>query len=470
MADREHQIGSVAELAVASAALAVNGFWEAALRLPEPEDFADETLAALWTGILEARKRGSVTKLSVGRELREMGWDDAATFRALGRVQAAYATLPEALSAVEEILIRRLRRQAQQVCRETLQELDTAGDVEAVVQRHERRIIDVASRADGADGWVSGEDVNEEHLERVETGIKTLDRVNGGLPSGVLTIIAARPGMGKSALATTLLVNVAKRGLGAGCNSLEMPTSDLLNRAAAGEAYDERLREDRGPDDAANPYYSDYERRMLSAHMLERFETAKARIRKLPIQWDDKQGRTIGQIRMGGRRLKTKFGHDAIDLRLLIIDHIGHIRPERQRDSRHLELGEISGELMAMAKELRIPVVALAQLNRGVEGRTDKRPMIQDLRESGRLEEDAHTIMMLYRQAYYDDQARERGEEVDEAEAEVSRNTLEINTVKSRGGQMKRVRVFCEIGANAIMDLDKANAHLLRARQEDMFA
>lgn len=468
----EQASGATAELAeatIAAAAILVPSFWEATLRLPEPDDFDDPDIAQLWTAILEARQRGPVSKTAVRRELRELGWNEASPFQALEKAQAAYVSLAEGLAAVELILARRLQRQATSVCRETLKELETAVDVEDVVRRHEIRIVDVASRADGASAWKRGDEVKTERVSRLETGFETFDRVNGGLPSSVLTILAGRPGMGKSAFVAALLRNVAKRGLGAACNSLEMPADDYLNRLAAAEAYDSRLREPDEIEGSSNPYYSDYDKRVLHGEMLERFETAKARISKLPIYWDDTQGRTLAQIRMGGRRIKTALGRDAIDLKLLVVDHIGHIEGGGRQNNRHLELGDFSKGLMQLAKELQIPVVALAQLNREVEKRPDKRPMIQDLRESGRLEEDAHTILMLYRQAYYDDLASQRGEKIDEDEAAAQRHVLEVNTVKSRGGVLKRVKLFCEIGSNAILDFHKANAHLVRPIQGEMY-
>lgn len=461
-----------AEATVCAAALFVAGFFEAILRLPEPEDFDDVKLGELWTAILDARERGPVTRLAVQRALIELQWDEKAAFAAVARADASYLTLPEAERAVEELLTRRLRRRAARICGETLKELESAVDVEAVVQRHERAIIDVASRADGADGWMKSEDIREEHLDRIETGIEPFDRVNGGLASGVLTIIAARPGMGKTALAVALMRNMAKRHLGVGCNSLEMPALDLWHRMAAAEAYDTRQFD---PDDLHggwNPTYSDYERRMLHGETLERFESAKAAIKRLPIRWDDKQGRTIGQIRMGGRRLKTAFGREAIDLRLLVVDHLGKIHAEGRHTNRNTELGEISDGLMQLAAELRIPVVALCQLSRDVEKRPDKRPQISDLRESGRLEEDAHTVILLYRQAYYDALARERDEDLpDEAAADRQKYDLEINTVKFRGGTQRRVTVFCDIARNVVLDPIFARGHLARSgrKQEDMF-
>jgi replicative DNA helicase len=330
------------------------------------------------------------------------------------------------------------------------------------VQRHERAIIDLASQSDGADDFKRGGDVKEEAFDRVETGIREFDEVAGGLPCGTLTYLAGRPGMGKTALAVTLLRNVAKRGHASAINSLEMPSTSLINRAAAAEAYDERLE--------GNLQYSDYERRILHGEAQERFEAAKARIKRLPIWWDDKEGRSAPQIRMGGRRLKTATRRDGFDLRLLVIDHIGHIAGHTNKDSRAAELGDISKELLATSKELKIPVVVLAQLNRELEKRPDKRPNVWDLRESGRLEEDGHTVLLLYRQEHYDNMARQRGEEVDEEKALEHKNIVEIDFAKNRGGILKRIRLFCDIGSNAIMDRSVGFATKMRPIQEGLFS
>lgn len=462
-------MADVAEATITAAAILLPTFWESALRLPEPEDFDDTRLAALWTAELEAHQRGPVTKVSVSRELKAMGWDDVETFNALKRAQSAYLTLPEALSAIDLLLQRRLRRRAESVLRDALKDIATTSDIQVVVHRCEIALADVAGEADGGNGAVRGEDIVEENLERVETGFAEFDRVSGGLPSAALTLIPARTGMGKTAFITALMRNVAKRGEGAALDELEMANAQVLNRMASAEAYEPcRPAESR----RLNPWYSDYEAQMLEGEMRERFERAKAICKKYPIWWNDRQGRTISQLRLGGRRTRLNAERAGFDLRLIVVDHIGKIYPDRDRDSRHLELGEISNGLMEMAAELKLPVVALAQLNRSVESRPDKRPMISDIRESGRLEEDAHTIVTLYRQAYYDDQARERGDkDIDEDEAAKNRFILEANFVKNRGGPLRRVKLFCDIGANAILDRSVGFQHVPRpANQEELFA
>lgn len=462
------QFAEIAEAIIPAAAMLLPDFWESALRLPEPEDFDDTNLAALWTAVLEAHRRGPITKMAVARELRDMGWSDRDSFAALERARTAYLTIPEALACIDLILQRRLRRRAERVLGDALKDLRTAHDVQAVVHRAEISLADVAGEDDGAGGAVRGTEVTTERLERLETGMKDIDRVSGGLASSVLTLVAARTGMGKSAFMATLLLNVSRRGLGALCDELEMPSIDLINRCSSAQAYRTcRPAESR----RENPFYSDYEAGLLQGEMRERFETAREVVRQLPIWWNDRQGRTSSQIRLGARRVRLSAEREGVDLRLIVVDHLGKIYPDKSRDSRHIELGEISNSLMEMAAELKLPVVALAQLNRSVESRQDKRPMISDLRESGRLEEDAHTILTLYRQAYYDDAARERGEDVDADKAAKERFILEANFVKNRGGPLRRVKLFCDIGANAILDRAVGFEHVNRApHEEGLFA
>jgi replicative DNA helicase len=379
-----------------------------------------------------------------------MGWMETACFDALRGLDSAYLPLPEALQAVEFLLARRLRRQAATLCTETATELATTADVQAVVQRHEKAVADLARHHDGVgDGWTMGEDIQEETVPRIETGLKDWDRVTGGLPVGVVTILAARPGMGKTALACRLAEGIAVQGHGAGFVSLEMPKLDLLHRMASSMAYRP------GPDVSGrtdNPYYADYENNRMGGNQLHRFQTGKARARQLPIAWDDTGGLTVERIRLGARRLKAKFAREGRELKLLIVDHLGHIKSDGKRDSRNLELGDMTQAFVALAKELQIAVVVLCQVNRDVEKRPDKRPTIPDLRESGRIEEDAHTILFLYRPAYYDEEAAEKGQDVDDQRVHDERFTLELHVAKNRGGPRKRIKLFCEIGANAIFD------------------
>ena len=215
----------------------------------------------------------------------------------------------------------------------------------------------------------------------VRTGLSDLDRLIGGLLPGDLEILAARPGMGKTACALGIALAVARSGSPVTFFSLEQPGSQLAQRLLASQAGVPVSRQQRGQLDDSEW------RRLLDE------ETA---LGQLPIEIDETGAITIGQICARARRAKRRHG-----IGLIVIDHLQLVRAERHHEARRLDLDEISGALKALAKELAIPVLALSQLNRGVEMRDDKRPVLADLRESGGLEQDADRVMFLYREEYY---------------------------------------------------------------------
>lgn len=444
--DSNPQLSTLVEATIPAAALLVKGFFEAGERLPEPDDFDSVDLGALWEAIIVVHTRKlPVTKINVQRQLREDGWDEVKAFKAMEAAQTAYVTLPEALAACRDMLDRRLRRQAMRVCKEALNELATVHDVQELVSRTEKQMSDLASQSDEADNWVRMADVKEDKTERLPTLIDDLDRVNNGLPLGELTIGAGRTGMGKSAFAATVMLNVATQGHGVAAFSLEMRSSALLHRMAAAQAYAHgRLSSGRSP----NPFYDEYERGVMPSHELERFVAGREQVKRLPMLIDDRRGRTLNQIRLGARRARMLFAREGKELKLLVVDHIGKVVPDRYSGNRHLDLGDITEGLATIGQELNCAVFALSQISRAVEGREDKRPMLHDLRESGRIEEDAHTILLFYRPGYYYERAKEQGD------ADVSprdRFSFEVDIAKNRGGVIKRVPLFGEIGANAIL-------------------
>jgi replicative DNA helicase len=452
-AEPNPEISALAEVTVPAAALMVPGYFEALERVPEPDDFDDADLAALWTGILEAHRRGPLSKAAVARQLREMGFEEARCFAALARVQVSFVTMAEALEAARILLDRRLRRQATVLCLETAKTLATAADVQGAVQRHEKAVGELAAHHDGGDGWQSGADVHDEAKERLETGWDDFDRVSGGLPVADLTIVAGRPGMGKTAFAVQLALNVARAGYGVGFLSLEMTTSDLLMRGACAAAYQSG---DWASGRTDNPYYDHAERGFLQGDQLRRYTAGMAEMRGLPIMWNDRRGLDIDRIRLGARRLKATFERKGIELKLLLVDHLGKIETTGgRRDNRHQDLTQITNVLNVVSADIDASVVALAQLSRKVEEREDKRPILPDLRESGSLEENAHSVVFLYRPAYYDEEARERGAAFDEDRAAREAHHLEAHLAKNRGGERRRVILRTDIGCNAILDKSK---------------
>ena len=225
-------------------------------------------------------------------------------------------------------------------------------------------------------------------ISGLSTGFVDLDKAMTGLHPGNLVVLAGRPAMGKTTLGVNIAENVALQGGTALVFSLEMPGDDLAERsiARAGGINTMALREGRLTED-------DYER--LSAAL------GKLNGTKLVID-DDPATATVSQMRRKALRIKRERG-----LPLVVIDYLQLMRGDG--GNRNEEIGGITRGLKLLAKELRIPIVLLSQLNRGVEERTDKRPMMSDLRESGAIEQDADVILMAYRDDYYNPNSTFKG-------------------------------------------------------------
>lgn len=246
--------------------------------------------------------------------------------------------------------------------------------------------VDVANNAYKREGGLAG----------VATGLIDMDKKLGGLHKSDLLILAGRPSMGKTSLATNIAYNIAKSyrrgtlsdgtegtvdGGIVGFYSLEMSAEQLAARilSEAAEVPSEQIR--RG--DMTEPEF-------------RRFVEAAKSLESCPLYIDDTAALPISQLSARARRLKRTHGLD-----LLIVDYLQLVRPASAKDSRVNEVSEITQGLKAIAKELDIPVIALSQLSRQVENRDDKRPQLSDLRESGSIEQDADVVMFVYREEYY---------------------------------------------------------------------
>jgi replicative DNA helicase len=215
----------------------------------------------------------------------------------------------------------------------------------------------------------------------VSTGISELDHIIGGLAPSDLCIIGGRPSMGKTALAITIGVNAASAGHKTLVLSLEMSADQLVYRILAGETGIPTDRMQRG-----------------DVHPLdiERLMEAQRKLGIWPLSIEDKGGLKIGEVRAIAEQKKRAGGLD-----LIVVDYLQLIYPDRNRESRVVDVTEVSAGLKTMAKALNVPVVALAQLSRGVEGRDDKKPQLSDLRDSGAIEQDADQVLFVYRDEYY---------------------------------------------------------------------
>ncbi len=277
----------------------------------------------------------------------------------------------------------------------------TAADV---VDEAERRVFEIAERGSrGRQGFKSLKDILPETVDRIDTlhqsdgsitGISTgyakFDEMTAGLQPGDLVIIAGRPSMGK----TTFAVNIAENAaigsrVPTAIFSMEMPASQLAFRmiSSLGRVDQTHLRTGNFPDEDWS-----------------RINTAVQLMSDAPIFIDDTAGLAPTEIRARARRLQREHG-----LGLIVVDYLQLMQVPGNMENRATEISEISRSLKALAKELALPVIALSQLNRSVEQRTDKRPVMSDLRESGAIEQDADMIIFIYREEVYNPDTPRKG-------------------------------------------------------------
>ena len=297
----------------------------------------------------------------------------------------------------EKALLRRLIEQATHIIRDANEQGER--EVSEILDQAEARIFQVAETQNRS-GFVWIKEIlwqTFEHIERLQdsasgitgvpTGFTDLDRMTTGLQKGDLCIIAARPSMGKTAFALNVAATAAiQHQHPVGIFSLEMSSSQLVQRLLCAE----------GRIDAQN-----LRRGRLSPEEHERLGTAAGHLNTAPIWIDDQPGSNVLEIRAKARRMQSDLRADGKDLGMIVIDYMQLMSGAGSSESRVQEVSQISRGLKMLARELEVPVIALSQLSRGPEQRTDKRPMLSDLRDSGSIEQDADVVMFLFRPEYY---------------------------------------------------------------------
>jgi replicative DNA helicase len=224
----------------------------------------------------------------------------------------------------------------------------------------------------------------------VPTSFSDLDRMCTGLQPSDLIILAGRPGMGKTALGLGIGYSAAlKQNIPVAVFSMEMSREQLVQRILCAEAKVDQHRLRTGD---------------LAEEDWRKLHETKDKIANIPIFIDDTPGITVRQVRAKARQLKAEKG-----LGLIVIDYLQLMQASKKVENRQQEISEISRSLKGLAKELNVPVLALAQLSRSVEQRDKKRPIMSDLRESGSLEQDADLVMFIYRDEYYNRDSEKKG-------------------------------------------------------------
>ena len=276
---------------------------------------------------------------------------------------------------------------------------------------------------------------NEEGIVGVPTGLRDLDDRLGGLHNSDLIIIAGRPSMGKTALATNIAFNAAEKLQKSGKKSsiaffsLEMSSEQLSTRILAEQS---RIKS------------NDIRRGKISDEQFDKFIETSKNISELPLYIDETPAISIAAMSNRARRIKRLFGLD-----LIVVDYIQLMTGSlNNRDGRVQEISQITQGLKAIAKELRIPVIALSQLSRQVEQRDNHKPLLSDLRESGSIEQDADVVMFVYREAYYLENKEPQAATVEHAEWQAKMSEIahlaEIIIAKQRHGPTGKITVEFE--------------------------
>ena len=275
----------------------------------------------------------------------------------------------------------------------------------------------------------------------IPTGSRDVSRLLGGWRPTQMAVIGGRPGMGKTAAATSLSLRTAMAGNGVLFFSLEMSAARLTKRCVSDLVW---RRDDPVP-------YDSMGRGVLSEQQLKRVLAEEHQLRRLPFLIDDRPGLSVAMMRQKARLAERRLALMGVRLDLIVVDYLGLVRaPVQYQGNRTLETGENIRALHDMAKELSCAILVLVQLNRAVENRgiNDRRPNMADLRDSGEIEQDADVVLFAYRHHYY--LARDPSA-TPEALAECE-HVLELNIAKNRDGPTGTVTLFCDMASNVVRD------------------
>jgi replicative DNA helicase len=406
-----------AEQSVLGAILLDNHALNRALELLSPDDFYKEAHRRIFQAILDLYERNEaidlVTLTETLRRRNDLeGVGGSAYLTELVNAVPTAANISHHAKIVhEKSLVRQLIRTTTEIATRGYESTER---IEELLDYAEQRIFGIADAKMQPTFHHVREVVKEsfelierryeqkENVTGVPTGFAELDDLTAGLHPGDLIIIAGRPGMGKTALALNIAQHAAiDKHKPVAVFSLEMAREQLVIRMLCAEARVD-----------AHKLRSGY----LGAADWPKLTAAAGRIADAPIFIDDTAALTVLELRAKARRLKRDQG-----LQMVIVDYLQLMRGRGEADTREQEISEISRSLKALAKEMRVPVIALSQLSRAVESRTERRPQLSDLRESGAIEQDADLVMFVYRPEVY-------------GQTDENRNMAKIIVSKQRNG------------------------------------
>ena len=361
---------------------------------------------------------------------------------------------------IHEMYLRReLIQISDQLSADTLNANSQEQNAENIIESTEKSLFDLAERGSFSQSFLKFNQALDQTIEMatlamqsdqgivgVPTGLTDLDEKLGGLHKSDLVILAGRPSMGKTALATNIAYNAAQNLLkkqeksSIAFFSLEMSSEQLSTRILSEQA---KIKSD------------DIRRGKVTEEEINRYIETSRNIYNLPLYIDETPAITIATLSNRARRIKRLFG-----LSLIVVDYIQLMRSSsKNNDNRVQEISEITQGLKALAKELSVPVLALSQLSRAVEQRDDKQPQLADLRESGSIEQDADVVMFVYREAYYLERKQPKLGSIEHAEWQSKMNDVnglaDIILGKQRHGPTGTIKVEFEGIYTKFKDLTK---------------
>jgi replicative DNA helicase len=472
-----------AEQALLGALLSNNKAYERVSEYLAPDHFADPVNGRIYAAIQRRIEAGQLADaVTLRAEFQNSGLlDEVGGAAYLGQLVSAMVGIINAGEYGRVIHDAWLRRQLIDVGENVVNrafgaepELDARQQLEAA----EQHLFDLAKDNGAEGGFVAFERALATAVEHAATafsnpggvsglssGLRDLDKRTGGLHKSDLVILAGRPGMGKTALATKIAFGAARSILrkarednpnamprgGVAIFSLEMSCDQLATRLLSEEA---RISGDR------------IRRGDIMQRDFDKFVEVSRELQALPLFIDDTPAITISALRTRCRRLQRTRGLD-----LIVVDYLQLMRPAAgtRPESRVLEISMITQGLKAIAKELAVPVIALSQLSRQVESREDKRPQLSDLRESGSIEQDADMVMFIYRDEYYLAQRQPKEMGFDNSEKfsmalekwqkdmEEAHNKAELILAKQRHGPTGTIKLFFEAEFTRFGDLDQTH-------------
>lgn len=399
-----------AERAVIGAALSANYMIDDLAEIVRPEDFYQPRHEAAWAAILDVHNRGDrPDPLIVAREIGKTA-DTAYLFETTTvDVIPVPAQAPHYAELVRDAAIARRILEAANNIRVKVDEAETAeGAAEDARRLIDEALSNTVRTEVGEDASTLADrtidDLESDDDPGIETGWTDLDLVVNGLRAGQLIVVGARPSVGKSVVGANVAAAACKQGIGVHFASLEMTRSEVMRRL-----YSAHGRIDLS--------------RLMNKQLIESdwAKIGKSRdvIQAWPLHVDDTPAQSLAQVRARAKRTARRH-----PLGLIVVDYLQLMAPRDRRVPREQQVGELSEGLKGMAKELGVPIMALAQLNRGPADRQDKRPQMSDLRESGRIEADADQVWLLHRQDLVDPQS--------------TTGEIEVIVAKNRNGQAGR--------------------------------